>query len=74
MPTRNREQEMAAENNPQSQRIGFDIGGTFTDFILEDREAGTRGVRSGHETIVTAADNDEIVSRGHDRLGEEGVS
>jgi glycerol-3-phosphate dehydrogenase len=31
-------------------------------------------VGGGHNGLVTAANDDEIVRRGHDRLGEEGVS
>jgi N-methylhydantoinase A/oxoprolinase/acetone carboxylase beta subunit len=46
-------------------RIGVDIGGTFTDFVLEDVERGT--LRLG-KTLTTPADPSEAVIRGLERL------
>jgi N-methylhydantoinase A len=46
-------------------RVGVDIGGTFTDFVLEDVERGT--LRLG-KTLTTPADPSEAVIRGLERL------
>src|SRR5690242_12981119 len=62
---RQRDEEMAAKNEPTSWRIGFDIGGTFTDFILEDRAAGT--VRL-HKRLTSAHDPAESALIGLDEM------
>jgi N-methylhydantoinase A len=49
-------------------RIGVDIGGTFTDFVLEDVERGT--LRLG-KTLTTPADPSEAVIRGLERVLSE---
>ena len=49
-------------------RIGIDIGGTFTDFVLEDVERGT--LRLG-KTLTTPSDPSEAVIRGLERLLSE---
>ncbi len=56
---------MAATNAQTSWRIGFDIGGTFTDFILEDRASGT--VRL-HKRLTSAQDPAESALIGLDEL------
>ena len=56
---------MAATNDQTSWRIGFDIGGTFTDFILEDRAGGT--VRL-HKRLTSAYDPAELALIGLDEL------
>ena len=56
---------MAATNDQAPWRIGFDIGGTFTDFILEDRAGGT--VRL-HKRLTSAQDPAESALIGLDEL------
>jgi 5-oxoprolinase (ATP-hydrolysing) len=56
---------MAATNDQTAWRIGFDIGGTFTDFILEDRAGGT--VRL-HKRLTSAHDPAESALIGLDEL------
>jgi 5-oxoprolinase (ATP-hydrolysing) len=56
---------MAANNEPTAWRIGFDIGGTFTDFILEDRAAGTVHL---HKRLTSAHDPAESALIGLDEL------
>jgi N-methylhydantoinase A len=53
-------------------RIGVDIGGTFTDFVLEDTERGT--LRLGKK-LTTPSDPSDAVIDGLERLlGEAGVA
>ena len=53
-------------------RIGVDIGGTFTDFVLEDTERAT--LRLG-KTLTTPADPSDAVIEGLERiLREAGIS
>jgi N-methylhydantoinase A len=53
-------------------RIGVDIGGTFTDFVLEDTERGA--LRLG-KTLTTPSDPSDAVMEGLERLlGEAGVA
>src|SRR5260370_40135059 len=56
---------MAAPDDGLPWRIGFDIGGTFTDFILEDRASGT--VRL-HKRLTSAHDPAESALIGLDEL------
>lgn len=62
---------MAATNAQTSWRIGFDIGGTFTDFILEDRAGGT--VRL-HKRLTSAHDPAEFALIGLDELAKRPAS
>jgi 5-oxoprolinase (ATP-hydrolysing) len=57
--------EKSAGDGGRSWRIGFDIGGTFTDFILEDRVVGT--VRL-HKRLTSADDPAESALIGLDEL------
>ncbi|HSD40290.1 MAG TPA: hydantoinase/oxoprolinase family protein, partial [Burkholderiales bacterium] len=53
-------------------RIGVDIGGTFTDFVMEDIERGTLTLG---KTLTTPADPSDAVIEGLERLLEEaGIS
>jgi N-methylhydantoinase A len=53
-------------------RIGVDIGGTFTDFVMEDIERGTLTLG---KTLTTPADPSDAVIDGLERLlAEAGVS
>ena len=53
-------------------RIGVDIGGTFTDFVMEDIERGTLTLG---KTLTTPADPSDAVIEGLERLlGEAGIS
>jgi len=56
---------MASNNGQESWRIGFDIGGTFTDFILEDRAAGRVHL---HKRLTSAHDPSESALLGLDEL------
>jgi 5-oxoprolinase (ATP-hydrolysing) len=56
---------MALNNGQKSWRIGFDIGGTFTDFILEDRAAGRVQL---HKRLTSAHDPAESALIGLDEL------
>jgi len=58
-------QDLRDDRRQDSWRIGFDIGGTFTDFILEDRAAGT--VRL-HKRLTSAHDPSESALIGLDEL------
>src|SRR3974390_238943 len=58
---------MAAKNEQAAWRIGFDIGGPFTDFILEDRAAGTVSL---HKRLTSAHDPSESALIGLDELAE----
>ena len=53
-------------------RIGVDIGGTFTDFVMEDIERGTLTLG---KTLTTPADPSDAVIDGLERLlAEAGIS
>jgi 5-oxoprolinase (ATP-hydrolysing)/N-methylhydantoinase A len=56
---------MASHNGQKFWRIGFDIGGTFTDFILEDRAAGRVHL---HKRLTSAHDPSESALIGLDEL------
>ncbi len=49
----------------QSLRLGFDIGGTFTDFVLIDTVSGTI---STHKTLTTPHDPTQAVLQGWQEL------
>ena len=47
-----------------SYRIGIDVGGTFTDYLLLDERGGTRA----HKVLSTPADPSQAVLQGRDEL------
>ena len=51
-------------------RIGFDIGGTFTDFILYDGKAGS--VRL-HKSLTTPDDPSHAALQGLEEIGRAHV-
>lgn len=55
----------SGESFTRRWRIGFDIGGTFTDFVLYDGEGGTVGL---HKRLTTPHDPSEAALKGLSEL------